>query len=65
MRWNFFAQAARLGRHRGLHLLAHGRQFLLQLVDLALLAINSLVQLFEEIFGKTEFCFNVFETVFH
>ena len=65
MRRDLVAQITRLGRHGGLHLLAQCNYLLLQLVNPALLPVYSLIQFFQQIFGKAEFCFHLFETGVH
>src|SRR3954462_1056987 len=65
MRRNFFARGLRVARHIGAHLLAQGGEFLLQLIDLRLLAVDRLVQFFEQVFRQAELGFQFFESRFH
>ena len=46
-------------------MLAQGPQFLLQLIDLLLLADHGAVQLVQQVFGKAEFGFDFGEAGFH
>jgi hypothetical protein len=65
VRRRFVAQIAGLRLNSGPHLLAQGSQFLLDLVDLLLLAVNGLVQRFQQFFGKAQLGFNFREAGFH
>ena len=58
-------RAIGLRRIAGLHLLAQGPQFLLQLIYLLLLADHGAVQLVQQVFGKAEFGFDFGEAGFH
>ena len=57
VRRDFVSQAARLGGNRVEQSLAQRAQFLTQLLDLLLLAIDSAIERLEQIVGKTQLDF--------
>ena len=52
MRRNLFARRLRVARHFRAHLIAQRRELALQLIDLRLLTVDGLVELFEQVFGQ-------------
>ena len=62
---NLFARRLRVARHFRAHLVTQRRELALKLIDLRLLTVDGLVQLFEQVFSEAELGFYLFEARFH
>ena len=65
MRRRLVERIPRFSRHRESNLLAQSLQFLLQLVNLLLLAIDSAVEFFQQFFAEAQFYFDLGKAGFH